>query len=109
MATFKGKWLGKYSRPMEHLGYTHNFWILRKLTLLPLKNDATGRRSGFTFEFGPFFRVDMLCKLYLWVIPCWRDTLPEINIALKIGHSKSKLVFQPSTFRGYGLYTHNLG
>ena len=25
MATFKGKWLGKYSRPMEHLGMVN--WL----------------------------------------------------------------------------------
>ena len=30
-----------------------------------------------------------------------RCTLPEANIALKIGHPKRKLVFQPSMFRGY--------
>jgi len=29
------------------------------------------------------------------------NTLPETNIALKIGLSKRKLVFQPSIFRGY--------
>ena len=73
--------IGPYTYP--HLGY------------ISIHFDGQGAR-GFTFHLVPHGE-----QTHHKDLPCLGITLPETNIALKIGYSKRKLVFQPSIFRCY--------
>ena len=61
MATFKGKWLGKYSRPMEHLENGRNFLVHCDMTSHP-STLANNRACIGSTGFSPVY-------IYIWMFP----------------------------------------
>ena len=83
-------------------------------TLLSTKLNISGNKNHMFLSVGGYPGYVILSKMNQTCTPkhnlqdlhhqneaCSTDTLPKTNVALKIGLPNSKVVFQPSIFRGY--------